>query len=316
MAIYGGSYGGYATLAGLTYTPDLYACAVDYVGVSNLFTFMKTVPPYWEPYKKMMYEMVGDPKADSLMMREASPVFHVDRIKCPLFIAQGANDPRVNKDESDQMVEALERRGINVQYMVKDNEGHGFHNEENRFDFYGAMEEFLDQHIGAGSRKTEGCSRHVSRIHFTNTKARRKVGLRGSNRNREWTGMRSICPEVHRWTELLGASVGHLKIILRAARGSLAPILRCRKPHVAPAMLGFCACLVAKPSSLATKNNFEMPSSAPLPTLNFLNSQHLRPFVQDHPSPPHHVPSSHAHGVPPREHPAPERRPRTDSSIA
>ena len=155
VAIYGGSYGGYATLAGLTYTPDLYACGVDYVGVSNLFTFMETVPPYWEPYKKMMYEMVGDPKADSLMMREASPVFAVDRIKCPLFIAQGANDPRVNKDESDQMVAALEKRGITVQYMVKDNEGHGFHNEENRFDFYGAMEEFLDQHIGAGSRKAK-----------------------------------------------------------------------------------------------------------------------------------------------------------------
>lgn len=150
VAIYGGSYGGYATLAGITFTPDLYACAVDYVGVSNMFTFMNTVPPYWEPFKKMMYEMVGDPKADSLLLREASPVFFVDRIKCPLFIAQGANDPRVNKAESDQVVEALKARGIEVEYMVKDNEGHGFHNEENRFDFYGAMEKFLDQHIGSG----------------------------------------------------------------------------------------------------------------------------------------------------------------------
>lgn len=150
VAIYGGSYGGYATLAGITFTPDLYACGVDYVGVSNMFTFMNTVPPYWEPYKKMMYEMVGDPKADSLLMRDASPVFFVDRIKCPLFIAQGANDPRVNKAESDQVVEALKARGITVEYMVKDNEGHGFANEENRFDFYGAMEKFLDQHIGSG----------------------------------------------------------------------------------------------------------------------------------------------------------------------
>lgn len=83
-------------------------------------------------------------------MREASPVFHMDKVKCPLFIAQGANDPRVNKAESDQVVEALKARGIEVQYMVKDNEGHGFHNEENRFDFYGAMEKFLDQHIGSG----------------------------------------------------------------------------------------------------------------------------------------------------------------------
>ncbi|MCO6481227.1 MAG: S9 family peptidase [Flavobacteriales bacterium] len=150
VAIYGGSYGGYATLAGITFTPDLYACAVDYVGVSNLFTFMNTVPPYWEPFKKMMYEMVGDPKKDSLLMREASPVFHADQIKCPLFIAQGANDPRVNKDESDQMVAALKARGITVEYMVKDDEGHGFHNEENRMDFYNAMDKFLDAHIGSG----------------------------------------------------------------------------------------------------------------------------------------------------------------------
>lgn len=149
IAIYGASYGGYATLAGITFTPELYACAVDYVGVSNMFTFMNTVPAYWEPFKKMMYEMVGDPKADSLLLREASPVFFVDRIQCPLFIAQGATDPRVNKAESDQVVEALKARGIEVQYMVKDNEGHGFHNEENRFEFYAAMDKFLEQHIGS-----------------------------------------------------------------------------------------------------------------------------------------------------------------------
>ena len=155
VAIYGASYGGYATLAGITYTPELYACAVDYVGVSNLFTFMKTIPPYWAPYLTMMHEMVGDPATDSLLMREASPVYHMDKVQCPLFIAQGANDPRVNKDESDQVVAALKARGIEVEYMVKDNEGHGFHNEENRFDFYGAMEKFLDQHIGSGYKPKE-----------------------------------------------------------------------------------------------------------------------------------------------------------------
>lgn len=154
VAIYGGSYGGYATLAGITFTPDLYACGVDYVGVSNLFTFMNTVPAYWKPFMDQMHEMVGDPAKDSLLMAEASPVFHADRIKCPLFIAQGANDPRVNKAESDQMVEALKKRGVEVEYMVKNNEGHGFHNEENRFDFYGAMEKFLDQHIGSGYKAT------------------------------------------------------------------------------------------------------------------------------------------------------------------
>jgi dipeptidyl aminopeptidase/acylaminoacyl peptidase len=153
VAIYGASYGGYATLAGITFTPELYACAVDYVGVSNLFTFMKTIPPYWEAWRKQMYEMVGDPAKDSLLMRAASPVYHVDKIRCPLFVAQGANDPRVNKAESDQMVDAIKKRGVHVEYMVKNDEGHGFYNEENRFDFYGVMEQFLDQHIGSGYMK-------------------------------------------------------------------------------------------------------------------------------------------------------------------
>ena len=147
VAIYGGSYGGYATLAGLTLTPELYAAGVDYVGVSNLFTFMNTIPPYWTPMLDMLYEMVGHPQTDSLMLAEVSPVFHVDQIQAPLFVAQGANDPRVNKDESDQIVEALESRGIDVEYMVKDNEGHGFRNEENRFDFYRAMITFLDEYL-------------------------------------------------------------------------------------------------------------------------------------------------------------------------
>ena len=148
VGIYGGSYGGYATLAGLAFTPDLYACGVDYVGVSNLLTFMNSIPPYWEQYRTMLYEMVGHPEKEKEKLRAASPVYHVDKIKAPLFIAQGANDPRVVKSESDQMVEALKKRGIDAPYMVKDNEGHGFHNEENRFDFYRAMETFLAKHLG------------------------------------------------------------------------------------------------------------------------------------------------------------------------
>ena len=147
IAIYGGSYGGYATLMGLVKEPKLYAAGVDYVGVSNMFTFMKTIPPYWEPLLEMFYEMVGNPTTDSLMLREVSPVFHVDKIEAPLFVAQGANDPRVNKDESDQMVEAMKARNIDVEYLVKDNEGHGFRNEENRFEFYRAMEAFLGKHL-------------------------------------------------------------------------------------------------------------------------------------------------------------------------
>ncbi|MBE0640689.1 MAG: S9 family peptidase, partial [Bacteroidales bacterium] len=147
IAIYGGSYGGYATLAGIVKEPELYAAAVDYVGVSNLFTFMQTIPPYWKPLLDMMYEMVGDPVKDSLMLAENSPALNADKIITPLFVAQGANDPRVNLNESDQMVEALKSKGVNVQYMVKDNEGHGFSNEENQYDFYNAMDTFLADHL-------------------------------------------------------------------------------------------------------------------------------------------------------------------------
>lgn len=147
IAIYGGSYGGYATLAGVTFTPDLYAAAVDYVGVSNLFTFLNTIPPYWKPFLDQMHEMVGDPVKDKDLLTASSPALNSAKIKTPLFVAQGAQDPRVNKAESDQIVDGLRKRGIDVEYMVKDNEGHGFHNEENRFAFYEAMEAFLDKHL-------------------------------------------------------------------------------------------------------------------------------------------------------------------------
>ncbi len=147
VAIYGGSYGGYATLSGITKTPDLYAAAISYVGVSNLFTFLKTVPPYWLPFQEMTYVQVGHPEKDKAMFEERSPALNAQKIKTPLFVAQGAKDPRVNKAESDQMVDALRKRGVTVDYMVKENEGHGFSNEENRFDFYSAMEVFLAKHL-------------------------------------------------------------------------------------------------------------------------------------------------------------------------
>jgi dipeptidyl aminopeptidase/acylaminoacyl peptidase len=151
VAIYGGSYGGYATLAGLTFTPGLYACGIDYVGVSNLFTFLNTIPPYWKLGLDMWHEMVGHPERDKALLEAASPVFHADKIRAPLLIAQGAKDPRVNVDESDQMVAALKKRGVAVEYILKDNEGHGFHNEENRFEFYEAMERFLAKHLNKNS---------------------------------------------------------------------------------------------------------------------------------------------------------------------
>lgn len=147
IAIFGGSYGGYAVLAGLAFTPDLYRCGIDFCGVSNLFTFMNSIPPYWKPMLEMMYEMVGHPETDKDLLTARSPVFHVSNIKVPLLVAQGAKDPRVNIDESNQIVNALRARGIEVEYIVKENEGHGFANEENRIEFYEVMERFLAKHL-------------------------------------------------------------------------------------------------------------------------------------------------------------------------
>jgi len=151
IAIYGGSHGGYAVLRGLTKTPDLYACGVDYVGVSNLFTFMKTIPPYWKPYLKIIKEIWYDEDVaeEKKIMEEVSPVYQIDKIKKPLFVVQGANDPRVNIDESDQIVSALRGKGYDVPYMVKYDEGHGFGKEENRIELYRAMMGFYAKHLGA-----------------------------------------------------------------------------------------------------------------------------------------------------------------------
>lgn len=148
-AIYGGSHGGYAVLRGLTKTPDLYACGIDYVGVSNLFTFMETIPAYWTPYLPILKAVWYDPDVaeEKEIMEDVSPVFHIDKIKKPLFVVQGANDPRVNIDESDQIVEKLRAKGVTVPYMVKYDEGHGFAKEENRMDLYEAMMGFLAQQL-------------------------------------------------------------------------------------------------------------------------------------------------------------------------
>lgn len=149
IAIYGGSFGGNAVLFGVTKTPDLYAAGVADASASNMFTFIRGLAPEWGPYIKQFYEMVGDPNnpKDSIMLAEISPLFHVDKIKTPLFIACGANDPRVNRTESDQLVAALKKKGTVVEYMVKDDEGHGFSNQKNQFDFYEAMEKFLDKYV-------------------------------------------------------------------------------------------------------------------------------------------------------------------------
>lgn len=150
IAIYGGSHGGYATLMGLVKTPDLYCCGIDYVGVSNIFTFMNTMPEYWKPYLEMVkaiwYDL--DNPEEAVIAREVSPVYQIDKITKPLFVVQGANDPRVNIDESDQIVAALRAKGFSVPYMVKYNEGHGFYREENKLELYRCMLGFLAQQFG------------------------------------------------------------------------------------------------------------------------------------------------------------------------
>jgi len=147
VVIMGGSYGGYATLAGVTYTPDLYCAGVDYFGPSNLITFRETVPPYWKPLGAIMDIRVGDLDEDSLMLEERSPLNYVENIKVPMLIVQGANDPRVVQAESDQMVDALRESGNEVYYIVYENEGHGFAIEANRLEFAGRIEEFLYNHV-------------------------------------------------------------------------------------------------------------------------------------------------------------------------
>ena len=170
VAIYGGSYGGYAALAGVTFTPALYRCGVAIVGPSNLLTFLDSVPPYWESFRAMLDRRVGrlprytggeragqvkdeadlteDERRELVFLRDRSPLFHAHRVRCPMLIAQGANDPRVKKAESDQFVEAMRSRGLDVDYVVYEDEGHGFARPENRLDFYRRAERFLARHLG------------------------------------------------------------------------------------------------------------------------------------------------------------------------
>lgn len=148
VAIYGGSYGGYAALAGATFTPDLFKCAVDIVGPSNLITFIETIPPYWSTYLTLLKQRVGDPETEADFLKSRSPLFNVDRIKIPMLIAQGANDPRVKQSESEQIVAAMRAKGIDYEYMLFPDEGHGFAKPENRLRFYATAERFLSKHLG------------------------------------------------------------------------------------------------------------------------------------------------------------------------
>ncbi|MFB2923091.1 alpha/beta fold hydrolase [Aerosakkonema funiforme] len=148
IAIMGGSYGGYATLVALTFTPDVFACGVDIVGPSNLITLLQSIPPYWEPLKASMYHRIGNLETEEEFLKSRSPLFFIDRIKKPLLIGQGANDPRVKQAESDQIVEAMQKANLPVEYVLYPDEGHGFARPENRLHFYAIAEEFLAKHLG------------------------------------------------------------------------------------------------------------------------------------------------------------------------
>jgi len=148
IAIYGGSYGGYAALVGAAFTPDVFRCAVDIVGPSNLQTLLETIPPYWAPMKAQLYKRVGNPETDQEFLWSRSPLSRVHDIRIPLLIAQGANDPRVKQAESEQIVAALAEAGIDYEYMLFPDEGHGFAKPENRIKFYAAAERFLAKYLG------------------------------------------------------------------------------------------------------------------------------------------------------------------------
>jgi dipeptidyl aminopeptidase/acylaminoacyl peptidase len=148
VAIYGWSYGGYAALVGATFTPDLFCCAVDVCGPSNLVTFIETVPPYWENSRATLYKRAGNPETEKEFLESRSPLFKVDQIKIPMLIAQGANDPRVKQAEAEQIVQAMKEKGIQYEYMLFPDEGHGFAKPEDRLKFYAAAEKFLAQHLG------------------------------------------------------------------------------------------------------------------------------------------------------------------------
>jgi dipeptidyl aminopeptidase/acylaminoacyl peptidase len=154
VAIFGGSYGGYAALVGVTFTPDVFACAVDIVGPSNLETLLKSIPPYWEPMRKLFSVRVGDPEKDAEFLKSRSPLFKADRIKVPLLIAQGANDPRVKQAEAEQIVAAVKKANKPVEYMLFPDEGHGFARPENRLKFFAAAEVFLAKHLPGGRAET------------------------------------------------------------------------------------------------------------------------------------------------------------------
>ncbi len=151
IGVMGGSYGGYMVLAALAFKPEEFAVGVDIFGVSNWVRTLKSIPPYWESFRKSLYKEIGDPETQLDMLKEVSPLFHADKIRRPLIVLQGANDPRVIKPESDEIVEAAKKSGVAVEYVVFDNEGHGFTKKANEIRANKAILEFLDKHLRSNS---------------------------------------------------------------------------------------------------------------------------------------------------------------------
>ncbi|KAJ3383105.1 hypothetical protein HDU92_004393 [Lobulomyces angularis] len=162
IAIFGGSYGGYAALAGVALTPEFFTCSVDIVGPSNIHTLLNSLPPYWEPEKRKFRVRIGDLEKESEMLKEVSPLYHAEKIVRPLLIGQGKNDPRVKTAESEQIVDAIEQNGGNVYYVLYPNEGHGFSSPVNRIDFYSKTELFLSKFMGPKTRIQQGLSLDVN----------------------------------------------------------------------------------------------------------------------------------------------------------
>ena len=156
MAVFGGSYGGYAALAGAAFTPDVFHCAVDIVGPSNLFTLLKSIPPYWAPIVGVFHARMGHPERDKDLLQAASPLFSAEKIRIPLLIGQGANDPRVKQAESEQIVAAIEKNGGQATYVLYPDEGHGFARPENRIDFFARAEQFLAAQLGGRAEPMTG----------------------------------------------------------------------------------------------------------------------------------------------------------------
>lgn len=158
IGVMGGSYGGYLTLAALTFRPEEFACGVDLFGISNWVRTMESIPPWWESFKLALYQEMGDPATDQERLRRISPLFHARQIQRPLMVLQGANDPRVLKVESDEIVEAAKANGVPVEYLVFEDEGHGFQNKENRSEAWEAILRFLDQHLAGEGAEAEAAA--------------------------------------------------------------------------------------------------------------------------------------------------------------